>query len=125
MKRALVLLLLLLLPVVMVGCGGGGGGGGSSSGSNVGTLVIQLQDSGGLAVDGIVTVGSSSQATLNGKATFSSVSAGTRTVSVQVNGVTSTKQVTVVGGVTTTAAITITSTPSSTPVPTSPPDAPF
>lgn len=125
MKRAFVFLLLVVLSVVLVGCGGGGGGGGSSPGGDTGTLVVKLIDSSNLPVDGIVTVGSSSQATLNGEVTFASLTTGTRSVRAEVNGISTSKSITVVADVVTTASITIAS-PTPSPGPTSgPPPGPF
>lgn len=128
--RLLGVMLFAALPVVLIGCGGGGGNGPSVSatatpratpratatpvaGSRI--LVVQLRDNAKQAVDGIVTVGSSTLATSEGSATFRGVAAGTLSVKAEVDGVVTTRSATVPSAAGTTF-LTFTITPSVTPV---------
>lgn len=129
----LVAALLLAFPAILIGCGGGGSsspsGGGSSGGSATTTprpmattvaggraLVVQLRDSAGRPVDGIVTLGTLSLPTTGGNVTFSGVAAGSVTVSAEVDGVVNTRSATIQGSGTTTFAFVV--IPSVTPAPT-------
>ncbi|HEX9997105.1 MAG TPA: hypothetical protein VGB45_08180 [Abditibacterium sp.] len=129
----------LALPLFFLGgCGGGGGG---SSPSPTGTprpatprptatprpdavsLVVQLRDPQGAAVDGIVTVGSVRLATNGGQAIFRGIAAGTARVSAEVNGFTTSGTTSVASSGSTTFVLRIAS--NITPGPTSsPPDPP-
>ncbi len=120
-------------PVALIGCGGGSGGGGTTPPTPTATpvstpratstpvagariLVIQLRDAAGNPVDGIVTVGAANQATSGGNATFRGVAAGSVTVSVEVDGNVTTRQVAVQPAQTTISTITL--SPAVTPAPT-------
>ncbi len=132
----------LALPIILIGCGGGGSSGGPSpnptsgpratatprstppppSGSRV--LVVQLRDSAGRVVDGIVTVGTLSLPTSGGNVSFSGLGAGGVNVSAEVDGVITTKPVTVQNTGTTTVAFVV--APAVTPAPPAPlPPPPF
>ncbi|PQV65326.1 hypothetical protein B1R32_10165 [Abditibacterium utsteinense] len=88
----------LALPVALLGCGGGGSGPSvdptatprptttatPAAGSRV--LVVQLRDAAQRSVDGIVSVGTATQATSAGSATFGGVTEGTAKVSAEVDG---------------------------------------
>lgn len=95
-------MLLLAPPVALLnGCGGGGGGGSTGSPTPIAptptvgprVLVVQLRDSAGNAVDGVVSIGAnpvagtSILATSGGSVTFNrNVAAGTTPVKAEVEG---------------------------------------
>ena len=94
--RLLLALSLSVVPAVLVGCGGGGGGG-SSSGPTVPigptpipqtgvNVTVQLRDTAGAPVAGLVMLDGQRRATTNGDAAFANVSAGALTASAEVNG---------------------------------------
>ena len=89
-----------LCAFVLVGCGGGGG---SSSGpsnptatatprppTNV-SVTVQLRDTAGAPVEGLVTLDGQRRATTGGDAAFINVTSGALTASAEVNGTTYTK----------------------------------
>lgn len=89
---------LVLMPVLMIGCGGGGGGGGGGSTNptprptatprpGAPSLTVQLRDSSNQAVDGIVTVNNVIRATSGGQVFFQPVPTGNVRITVEVNGV--------------------------------------
>lgn len=119
-KLRILAALLLLVPTLALFTGCGGGGGGSSTSptatptaaptATVGArvLVVQLRDSSGGRVDGIVTVGTAIVPTVSGDATFNrNVASGAVTVSAEVDGDTTSGTATVKNGGTTTFLLTI------------------
>ena len=93
-----------LISTVLVGCGGGG----SSNGPGVAptaapvptatprpqtgvTVSVQLRDTNGAPVEGLVTLGAQRRATTGGAADFFNAPAGTLVASADVNGVTYSK----------------------------------
>jgi hypothetical protein len=143
-KFAALAALTLALPLAFLqGCGGGGGGGSSPSPTSTPrptstpstprpgarSLIVQLRTSDGAVVDGIVTVGNLVRATSGGQATFTDststpLSAGSKSVSAEVNGLTTTGTTNVPNSGSATFVLTIST--GVTPGPTSePPPPPF
>lgn len=85
-----------LCAFTLVGCGGGGG---SSGGPATPTAIppkgvnvtVQLRDSAGAPVEGLVTLDGQRRATTGGNAAFANVRLGALTASAEVNGVNTTK----------------------------------
>lgn len=81
-----------LCAVAVVGCGGGGGG--SSSGPATPTAIpptnvrvtVQLRDSAGAPVEGLVLLDGQRRATTGGDAIFTNVQSGALSVNAEVNG---------------------------------------
>lgn len=109
----------------LVGCGGGGSSSGPSNPSPTATpaptgvtVTVQLRDSAGAPVDGIVTLGAQRRATTNGSAIFSSASLGAQTASAEVNGLTYSQNFVATSGANTVQIAvnpTVGATPSATP----------
>ena len=93
--RALFALGAAACALTFAGCGGGG----SSSGPTTPTAIpptgvnvtVQLRDSAGAIVNGLVTLGTQRRATTNGDAAFTNVPSGAQTVVAEVNGANTTK----------------------------------
>ena len=81
-----------IFAVALAGCGGGSSSPSNPTPTQIPTtnvaVTVQLRDSTGAPVDGLVTLGSQRRATTNGNASFANVVAGALTASAEVNGAT-------------------------------------
>lgn len=107
--------LLLVMGVgsaLLFGCGGGGGSGGGGGGGGTvptpaptvptsNTVVVQLRDTLGNPVDGVVTLSARRQATTGGNVAFANAVSGAQTVSAEVNGRTYSQNFVATAGTTT------------------------
>ena len=119
-----------LCALSLAGCGGGGGGSSSGPVAPNPTAVptggvnvnVQLRDSAGAPVDGLVTLDGQRRATTGGSAAFSNVRRGAQSASAEVNGVVTTKNFVATSGanVVQIAINPNTPTPGGTPLPTPP-----
>ena len=83
----------------IAGCGGGGGGSSVTSPTpSTNALVIVLRDINGSPVNGSVTLAGVTMNTVNGRASFSNVRAGTYSVTTVVSGTKTTTSIVVTAG---------------------------
>lgn len=124
-RLATLILAIGAASAALVGCGGGGGGSPTPTAvvPTGTTVVVQLRDTAGNLVDGIVTLGTQRRATTDGQVSFANVAVGAQSASAEVNGRTYSQNFLATAG-TTTVQITVdpglTPTPSGT-VPAPPP----
>ena len=127
----------LTLPFYLLGCSGGGGGGNGGNGGpsptatpraptptpvGLNRIVFRLNDGAGNAVDGLVTIGGFTRATVGGEAIFSGFVPRSYSATIVVNGVTSTRAFVATAGTTTVVvAINANSGPQPTATPPAPP----
>ena len=90
-SRALLALGGAVCALTLAGCGGGGSPSGPATPTTVPptgvNVTVQLRDSAGAPVEGLVTVDGKRRATTGGNADFFNIKAGSQIVSAEVNGV--------------------------------------
>ena len=114
----------VICAVSLVGCGGGSSSGPSTPSAtatpiptNI-TVTVQLRDSAGALVEGLVTLGTQRRATTGGNASFTNISSGANTATAEVNGASYSKNFVATPGANTvqiSVSPTVTATPGGTP----------